>query len=67
MQGMLLGETTRALRLSSERRVDRDQQPREVVDGHGAHRDELDGVGLQEARGGDDVARDLRGWDVLQK
>ena len=31
MQGMLLGETTRALRLSSERRVDRDQQPREVA------------------------------------
>ncbi len=65
MQGMLLGETTRALRLSSERRVDRDHQPREVVDGHGAHRDELDGVDLQEARGGDDVARDLREWVVL--
>ena len=26
---------------------------------------ELDGVDLQEARGGDDVARDLREWVVL--
>ena len=48
--GYFWGDDAR-LRLSSERRVDRDQQPREVVDGHGAHRDELDGVGQAHAPG----------------
>ena len=57
--GILLGETTRALD-SGELRVDGGDQRVDVADGHAADGHELDDVRLREARGGDDVPRDLR-------